>query len=87
MTSDALTQLGLHEGERARFRRRSTERWSQVRLVGIELDGSIRVIDSKGATLSLPIDQIEVAKKGQRGAAGWEPASARGARTEQLGLL
>ena len=87
MTTNALTQLGLKEGERARFRRRATERWSQGRLVGVEADGSIRLIDSKGATLSLPIDQIEVGKKGQRGAAGWEPASARGARTEQLGLL
>ncbi|MEY2468073.1 MAG: hypothetical protein QOF21_771 [Actinomycetota bacterium] len=47
----------------------------------------MRVIDNKGATLSLPIERIEVGKTGFRGAAGWEPASARGARIEQLGLL
>lgn len=85
--SKALTELGLREGERARWKRRANERWSTGRLVGVELDGSLRVIDDKGATLSLPLDQIEVGKTGQRGAAGWEPASARGARTEQLGLL
>lgn len=85
--SKALTELGLREGERARWKRRANERWSTGRLVGVELDGSLRVIDDKGATLSLPLNQIEVSKTGQRGAAGWEPASARGARTEQLGLL
>ena len=82
-----LVPLGLREGEKARWKRKANERWSTGRLVGVELDGSVRVIDDKGATLSLPLEQIEVGKTGQRGAAGWEPASARGARTEQLGLL
>jgi hypothetical protein len=78
-----LVALGLREGEAARFRRRANERWTKGRLVGVELDGSIRLVDDKGATLSLRIDQIEV----RRGKSSWEPASDRGSRTEQLGLL
>ncbi len=84
---DGLTALGLRAGESARFRRRDNERWSTGRVAALENDGSVRVIDDKGATLSFPVDRIEVAKSGPRGAAGWEPASSRGARTEQLGLL
>jgi hypothetical protein len=84
---DQLTVLGLRAGEPARWRRRPNERWSTGRISAIEADGSVRVIDNKGATLSLPIERIEVGKTGFRGAAGWEPASARGARIEQLGLL
>lgn len=80
--SDALVALGLRAGETARFRRRANERWSQGKLSGVENDGSLRVIDDKGATLSLPIDRIEV-RRGK----SWEPAAARAARTEQLGLL
>ena len=78
-----LVAIGLREGEAARFRRRDNERWSTGRLVGVELDGSIRVVDNKGATLSLPIARIEVRK----GKSSWEPAAKRGERTEQLGLL
>jgi hypothetical protein len=84
---DALTEIGLRADERARWRRRENERWSTGRIAAREADGSVRVIDDKGATLSIPVERIEVGKTGQRGAAGWEPASARGARTEQLGLL
>ncbi len=83
----SLTGIGLRAGEAARWRRRPNERWSTGRISAMESDGSVRVIDDKGATLSLPVDRIEVGKLGRRGAAGWEPASSRGARTEQLGLL
>lgn len=85
--ADDLTALGLHQAERARWKRKENERYSTGKLVGVELDGSIRVIDDKGATVSIPLDRLEVGKTGPRGAAGWEPASTRGARTEQLGLL
>jgi hypothetical protein len=81
--TDALTALGLRAGEAARFRRRDNERWSKGRLAAVETDGSIRVVDDKGATLSLPVARIEV----RRGKSSWEPASARASRTEQLGLL
>ena len=81
--TDALVAIGLRAGEPARFRRRETERWSRGRLAGVESDGSLRVIDDKGATLSLAIDCVEV----RRGKSSWEPAAARAARTEQLGLL
>ena len=83
----SLIALGLRTGETARWRRRTNERWSTGRVAALETDGSVRVIDDKGATLSLPLDLVEVGKTGLRGAAGWEPASARSARTEQLGLL
>lgn len=85
--ADALVALGLRPGELARFRRRESERWSKGRLAGVESDGSVRLIDDKGATLSLPIFQVEVVRTGQRGKRGWEPAEARASRTEQLGLL
>lgn len=75
--------LGLRVGEPARFRRRDSERWSKGRLTGVETDGSLRVIDDKGATLSLPVASVEV----RRGKSSWEPATARASRTEQLGLL
>jgi hypothetical protein len=81
--SDELVARGLRAGEAARFRRRDNERWSKGRLAAVESDGSLRVIDDKGATLSLAIDRVEVRK----GRASWEPASARASRTEQLGLL
>jgi hypothetical protein len=82
-----LAQLGLRAGEAARWRRRPNERWSTGRVAALENDGSIRVIDDKGANLSLPVDRVEVGRTGQRGKSGWEPASERAARTEQLGLL
>ena len=81
--SDGLLALGLRAGEAARFRRRENERWNKCRLAGVEADGSLRVIDDKGATLSLRVEQIEVRK----GKSSWEPAAARAERTEQLGLL
>jgi hypothetical protein len=83
VTADGLIALGLRAGEAVRFRRRDNERWSQGRLVAIETDGSLRLVDKKGAIVSLPITRIEV----RRGKSSWEPASARAARTEQLGLL
>lgn len=86
-TPDDLTQLGLRAGEKARWKRKDNERHSTGKINGVEADGSIRVIDAKGATVSIPLDRLEVGKTGPRGAAGWEPASTRGARTEQLGLL
>lgn len=81
--TDDLVALGLRAGEAARFRRRTNERWTVGRLAGVETDGSLRVIDDKGATLSLPVERVEVRK----GKSAWEPAGARGGRTEQLGLL
>jgi hypothetical protein len=80
--SDELLARGLRAGEAARFRRRDNERWSG-RVAGVESDGSLRVIDDKGATLSLPVDRVEVRK----GRSSWEPVAARASRTEQLGLL
>ncbi len=82
-----LVELGLKADEPARWRRRANERWSTGRVVAVENDGSVRVVDDKGALLSLPLDRIEVKRRGQRGASGWEPAADRSARTEQLGLL
>jgi hypothetical protein len=82
-----LMRFGLKADEPARWRRRPNERWSTGRVVAMESDGSVRVVDDKGALLSLPLDRIEVRRRGQRGGSGWEPASERSNRTEQLGLL
>jgi hypothetical protein len=81
--TDELLAIGLRAGEAARFRRQGKERWSPGRVAGVESDGSLRVIDDKGATLSLPRERVEVRK----GKSSWEPAVARAERTEQLGLL
>ena len=78
-----LVAIGLRPNEAVRFRRRTSERWSKGRASGVEADGSLRIIDEKGATLSLPIERVEV----RRGRSSWEPAVDRAERTEQLGLL
>lgn len=85
--SDALAALGLQAGESVRFRRRTDQRWSAGKALGVETDGSIRLADSKGAVLSLPAASIEVRVAGRRGASKWEPLPDRAGRTEQLRLL
>jgi hypothetical protein len=52
-----------------------------------ERDGSIAVTDRRGAARSLPVDRLQVACSGPRGAAAWEPLAERAMRSEQLRLL
>jgi len=80
-------QLGLRVGERVRFHQPGRARWQTGVVRGIERDGSVRIVDAKGASRAVQVEQVEVRRAGPRGAAGWEPLEARAARTEQLTLL
>jgi hypothetical protein len=81
-----LTPLGLVVGDRVRWRDRSRARWREGRVVGRERDGSVGVRDERGASRALHPERLEVASRGPRGGATWEPVPERAARTEQLGL-
>ena len=64
-----LAELGLQRGAEVRFRRRPDERWKPATVARRERDGSVGLLDAKGAARALPIDCIEVRTKGRRG--GW----------------
>ena len=81
-----LAGLGLAVGDRVRWRHRGAARWREGRVVGRERDGSVGVRDGRGASRALRHDRLEVAVRGPRGGATWEPVADRAARTEQLGL-
>lgn len=83
----SLDELGLHPGEKVRWRPREGARWVEGTVTGRERDGSIGLRDRDGRARALPLERIEVATTGQRGARRWEPATERAARTEQLGLF
>ena len=83
----SLEELGLHPGERVRFRRRPDERWHEGVAVARERDGSIGIRDGKGAARAIPVELVEVKTTGPRGAPRWEPLPERAARVEQLRLL
>ena len=53
----------------------------------VERDGSLGLRDEKGAARAIPMDLVEVAATGPRGARTWEPVVERASRTEQLRLL
>lgn len=82
-----LVILGLTAGERVRFRRSVSGRWQEGAVARRERDGSIGVTDGKGAARAIRVELIEVACVGPRGGPGWEPLTARAARTEQLRLI
>src|SRR5688500_8212568 len=79
--------LGLTAGLRVRFRRPGGSRWHIATVERVERDGSLGLRDQKGAARAIPMDLVEVATTGPRGARTWEPALERAARTEQLRLL
>jgi hypothetical protein len=70
-----------------RFRRHDGERWKAATVERLERDGSLGLRDPKGAARAIPLALVEVATTGPRGAAAWEPATERAARTEQLRML
>lgn len=82
-----LEAVGLTPGDRVRWRPRDGARWAEGAVVGRERDGSVGVCDAQGRSRALPLDRLEVATTGPRGARTWEPATERAARTEQLGLF
>lgn len=85
--TDPLEALGLQPGERVRFRRLDRSRWQDGTVHHREKDGSLRVVDGRGAAYAVPVERVEVSRAGPRGAAGWEPLADRAARTEQMRLL
>ena len=85
MTS--LEALGLAPGMAVRFRRPNETRWRTARVERVERDGSLGLRDARGAARAIPLELVEVATTGPRGARTWEPAVERAARTEQLRLL
>ena len=85
MTS--LESLGLARGMAVRFRRNDATRWRSATVERVEKDGSLGLRDEKGAARAIPLELVEVATRGPRGARTWEPAVERAARTEQLRLL
>ena len=85
MTS--LAALGLEPGALVRFRRKDGTHWRQARVERVEKDGSLGLRDAKGAARAIPLELVEVATVGPRGARTWEPAAERAARTEQMRLL
>lgn len=87
MSAGGLDVLGLRAGERVRWRPREGARWAEGTVTGRERDGSIGIRDADGRARALPLERLEVAATGPRGARTWEPATDRAARTEQLGLF
>ena len=85
MTS--LEALGLAPGMAVRFRRVEATRWRSAVVERVEKDGSLGLRDGKGAARAIPIELVEVATTGPRGARTWEPVAERAARTEQMRLL
>jgi hypothetical protein len=85
--TDDLVVLGLRPGTAVRFRRRPGDRWQPAVVERVERDGSLGLRDGRGASRAIPLDLVEVAVRGPRGARSWEPAVAVAARTEQLGLF
>jgi hypothetical protein len=82
-----LVVLGLRAGMKVRFRRDPNDRWKRARVELIEPDGSLRLRDEKGASLSIPVELVEVETRGPRGAWTWEAVLERAAREEQLSLF
>ena len=80
-------ELGLRVGERVRFVQPDRARWQTGVVKKIERDGSIGIVDGKGASRAVRPEHVEVHRTTRRGAKGWEPLLARAARTEQLNLL
>lgn len=83
----ALRALGLEPGDSVRFRRRAGERWREGVATRLERDGSVGLVDDKGAARAIPVERLEVGRPGRRGALRWEPLADVAARDEQLGLF
>ena len=86
-TLDALMAMGLKPGAAVRFRRRDTTHWLNGKVVGVEKDGSMSIVDAKGAARAIPVDLVEVKSAGPRGGTVWQPLPELIASTEQLRLL
>ena len=82
-----LRALGLSPGARVRVRRREGGHWHEGVAARLERDGSVGLVDDKGAARAIPVGRLEVRRSGRRGAARWEPLADVAGRDEQLGLF
>ena len=82
-----LLDLGLHRGDTVRYRRRDDQRWKDATVARIEADGSVGLRDPDGASLSLPVERLQVRGAGPRGRLAWMPLTERLEGCEQLGLF
>ena len=73
-----LAELGLADGERVRWRRSTAQRWQPGVVRGVERDGSISLIDKRGAWRSIRVELIEHQVVGSRGGLDWEPVCPAG---------
>ncbi|HVM01723.1 MAG TPA: hypothetical protein VM263_03560 [Acidimicrobiales bacterium] len=87
MSTTALRAVGLEPGDAVRFRRRAGERWREGVAIRLERDGSVGLVDGKGAARAIPVERLEVGRPGRRGTLRWEPLADVAARDEQLGLF
>lgn len=83
----ALRALGLEAGDAVRFRRRAGERWREGVATRLETDGSVGLVDGRGAARAIPVERLEVGRPGRRGTLRWVPLADVAARDEQLGLF
>ncbi len=79
-----LDVLGLVPGEQVRWRAPGRSRWRYGGVTRREADGSLGVTDVDRAARSIPVERVEVRRRGR---SGWEPLAARATRSEQLRLL
>lgn len=87
LAESALVELGLHPGDRVRFRQREGGSWKEATVERRERDGSVGVRDERGAARAIAVDRLQVRTTGKRGGVVWEPVTERAQRDEQLGLL
>ncbi|MCU4184232.1 hypothetical protein K6U06_07655 [Acidiferrimicrobium sp. IK] len=86
-SDEELAILGLCPGEAVRWRPGNGSRWLAGTVTRRECDGSIGVVDARGASRSLPVERLHVRCAGPRGGVAWEPLTERAGRCEQLCLL
>lgn len=84
---EALVTIGLRAHATVRFRREEGGRWLEGVVVALEPDGSLGLNDARGRRRSIPIDDVEVERRGPRGGKVWVPLSDIAAHEEQLGLF
>jgi hypothetical protein len=87
MVERTLHAVGLRPGEAIRFRRHEGGRWWVGKVLRIEPDGSITLIDPDGAARSLRPETVMVRRPGSRGRLVWKTVSDVAVTWEQLELF
>ena len=82
-----LERIGLAAGEPVRFRRGDSGRWITGRISGVNIDGSIVLLDVPiGASRCVRPDRLEVRRPGSRGRLTWQNVRVVAITWEQLTL-